>query len=373
MSKSCDEEIFVSRPSLPLLSELQLDLEKIWSSRVMTNNGPYVKELESRLERYLGVKWLSIFNNGTTTLLAAISALKLKGEIITTPFTFAATASSIVWAGCEPVFVDVNLETANICPKAIKNSITEKTVAIMAVHCYGNVCQVEEIEKIATEYNLKVIYDAAHTFGVNYKDRSILSFGDVSSLSFHATKVFNTVEGGALVANNEGLYSTVNNIRNFGIINEDEISEVGINGKMNEILAAYGILNLKLIDLEIVKRKQVASQYLDLLSGVRGLKFLRADPNQTQNYAYFPVVFDECNRVGRDEMYEKLKRRNIYARKYFSPLLSEVKAFSRYVKKEGAELVNAKQLSKSVLCLPIYADMSPSDIMRVASVFLEGM
>lgn len=372
MKIESNKKIYVTRPSLPLLSELQMDLEKIWSSKILTNNGPYVEEFESQLKSYLDVKWLSVFNNGTTTLFAAISAMKLEGEIITTPFTFAATAASIVWAGCQPVFVDVSMGTANICPKAIKNAITKKTVAIMAVHCYGNVCDVEEIEKIALEYNLKVIYDAAHAFGIKYKGESILNYGDASSLSFHSTKVFNTVEGGALVTSNASMYHRIKNIRNFGIVSEEEINEIGLNGKMNEILAAYGILNLKLIDEEIEKRRKVSVRYTELLSEIKNLRFLETNPKQNQNYSYFPVVFNDDKGVARDEMYERLKDKNIYSRKYFSPLLSDVSAFRKYVKEEKGGLINAKHLAKNVLCLPIFSSMSSDDIDRVANVFLEA-
>ena len=363
------QDIFVTSPSLPNLDELKENLDRIWASKIITNNGPYVRSLESDLERYLGVSRISLFCNGTITLLAAIGSLNMRGEIITTPFTFAATAASIVWAGCRPVFVDIDLETANICPNLIEKSITKKTVAIMAVHCYGNVCEVEEIERIASMHNLKVIYDAAHAFGVKYKNRSILEYGDISSLSFHATKVFNTIEGGALAVNSENIHAKVRNIRNFGIINENEITETGLNGKMNEVLAAYGILNLKKVDQEIEKRRQIAHLYSELLSVVPGLRFPKFNLHQTQNYSYFPVIFDQSMKVSRDEVYENLKDCGIFSRKYFSPLLSDTKAFRKYVRKENRDLVNAKQIAKNVLCLPIYGDMPVEVVDRVSSAF----
>ncbi len=358
--------ISVTRSSMPTYEEYCEEIKDLWESRWLTNMGAKHNELKEKLCDYLKVPNTELFVNGHLALYCAIKALKLEGEIITTPFTFASTTNAIVQAGCRPVFCDVQ-DDYTIDVKKIEGLITDKTSAILGVHVYGNVCDVSAIDLIAKKYGLKVIYDAAHAFGVEYKGRGICTYGDVSMLSFHATKVFHTIEGGALCYNDASLTGDIVKQRGFGL-NGEEIDCFGTNGKMNEFQAAMGLCNLRHIDAEIQSRGEAFNRYTKRLSGVRGLKLLPVREGVVQNYAYYPVLFDKAVfGKGRDEVVALLKNEDIFARKYFYPLVSANKEF-------GEDLSyltpTAKQYSENVLCLPMYAHLDASDVDRICDVIL---
>jgi dTDP-4-amino-4,6-dideoxygalactose transaminase len=359
--------INVTRPDLPEIERYLEYLKKIWSSRWLTNNGEFVQLLEKRLEEYLGVKNLVLVSNGTVALQLALRVLKVKGEVITTPFTFAATTNVILWEGLTPVFADIDPETFNIDPKDVERKITEKTSAILAVHVYGNPCYVEELQEIAERHNLKLIYDAAHAFGVEYKNRSVLNWGDISTLSFHATKVFHTIEGGALVVKDEGLLEELKLLRNHGIKSEEEVVLPGINAKMNEFQAAMGLCNLEDIDERIQRRKRIYEHYKEGLSDIKGIKFQRIIASK-YNYIYMPVCFENIRK--RDEIYFELIKNGVKPRKYFFPLTVNF----NYFKRKGVNLVGkyglkeALKIADTVLCLPLYADLEIPIVDRIISI-----
>lgn len=358
------DSIFVTRPHLPALDRLIPHLEKIWASRVLTNSGPYHNLLEKELQRSLNVQGLSLYNNATIALISAIKALELKGEIITTPYSFVATASSIIWAGCEPVFVDIEQEGFNIDPNRIEEAIGPNTVGILPVHCYGYPCDYEAIKRIADRYGLKVIYDAAHAFGVECDCGSVLEHGDVSVLSFHSTKAFNTLEGGATITKDSELKSRLEKFRNFGFEDETTVSEVGINGKLNEVSCALGLLQIEDWEAIRLNRSSVDQYYRDNLLGTAGLQ-VPIPRSKKHNFSYFPILVDSSYRSTRDELYELMKKNGIYARRYFYPLITEFSPFlTSKVMGEG-NLAVARSVADRILCLPIYPGLTRSNQDRV--------
>ncbi|PWW37685.1 dTDP-4-amino-4,6-dideoxygalactose transaminase [Idiomarina loihiensis] len=359
--------IYVTQPYLPPLKEFIPYLEEIWQSKVLTNSGPMHQKLEKELEKYLGVNHIVLFNNGTNALLSALQALDLKGEVITTPYSFVATTNSIVWNNLTPVFVDIEPRTLNLDPAKIEAAITSKTTAIMPVHCYGNRCEVNAIQAIADRYNLKVLYDAAHAFGVQDEGGSILRYGDLSVISFHATKVFNTFEGGAVVCHSAETKERLSQLKNFGIIDEVTINEVGINGKMSEINAAFGLLQLKYIDKALKERYEIDRFYRENLSDVTGIHIIDSNVEIARNYSYFPILVTDKYSLSRDALYEKLKQHNIFSRRYFYPLISDFRVYTDLNSVEGKNLPVGKDAAQRVLCLPIYAGFD-EQVSRVVEI-----
>lgn len=355
--------ITVTKPALPPLSEFNQYLERMWQSQILTNNGPMHQELEQQLCAHLGVPYICLFNNATIALLVAFKALELTGEVITTPFTFVATAETLLWNQLTPVFVDIDRDTCNINPTAIEKAITANTSAILPVHCYGNPCQVNEIKQIADSYNLKVIYDAAHAFGIEDECQSILNYGDLSVLSFHATKVFNTFEGGAIVCHSLEMKQKIDLLKNFGICGEQDITLSGLNGKMSEINAAFGLLNLAYVDSHIDERKKIHDVYLINLRDIYGIKCVHLNALK-HNYGYFPILIEDDFPFSRDEVHHELLKENIMARKYFYPLLTDLSIFKMYKK----SLPNAEYIASRIICLPIYPGLSENDLGRVINV-----
>jgi dTDP-4-amino-4,6-dideoxygalactose transaminase len=358
---SLPKPTYVTQPYLPPIEEFIPYLETIWDNKTLTNAGPFHQQLEQELCTYLGVKHISLFTNGTVALVTALQALRITGEVITTPYSFVATAHSLLWNGIKPVFIDVDPETLNLDPKKIEAAITPKTTAIMAVHCYGQPCDVDEIERIAQIYNLKVIYDAAHAFGVNCHCGSVLNHGDLSVLSFHATKVFNTFEGGAIVSPDEATKQRIDHLKNFGFLNEVSVIAPGINGKMSEINAAFGLLQLKHVDQAIARRKEIDQRYRDELSSVTGITCLGGPQQPSTNYSYFPVLVGPEYPLTRDQLYDALKEHNVFARRYFYPLITEFPMYSGMPSAHRDNLPIAFDASQKVLCLPIFPDLTPSD------------
>lgn len=360
--KKLDKKIMVTKSFLPTYEEYCKEISEIWDSHWLTNMGIKHETLKKELKNFLKVSNISLYTNGHLALEAAIKGLKLSGEIITTPFTFASTTHAITRNGARPVFCDINLENFTIDTKKIESLITDKTVAILPVHVYGTPCNVDEIEKIAEKYNLKVIYDAAHAFGVEIDGNGIANYGDVSMFSFHATKVFHTIEGGALTYNNEEYSKFFRLEKNFGIANEESVIENGGNAKMNEFQAAMGLINLRYIERGIQRRKKIVEIYRELLRDIEGITYLKDMKNVKHNYAYFPIVIDK-NKYGksRDEVFEKLKEYNVFVRKYFYPLTSD---FECYKDIEGNKdnLKNSKYISNRVMTLPLYEDLEMKDV-----------
>lgn len=354
-------KILVTRSSMPTLEEFEEEIKDIWDTHWLTNMGSKHKRLESQLKEYLGVENISLMTNGHLSLELGIQALNLTGEVITTPFTFASTTHAIVRNGLTPVFCDIDPYDFTIDVKKIESLITDRTSAIVPVHVYGNVCNVEEIERLARKYDLKVIYDAAHTFGVKYKGKGIGTYGDVSMFSFHATKVFNTIEGGAVCFKDEDIGKRLYKLKNFGIKNESIVDGVGSNAKMNEFQAAMGLCNLKHVDEEIAKRKKAVERYRENFKDVAGIRISPVQKDVESNYAYFPIIVDEKEfGVSRNEIYEELKKHDIYARKYFYPLTNTFDCFhGRY---DVNETPVALHISKRVLTLPLFADLTPDNI-----------
>lgn len=357
-----NKTIPVTQPFLPELSEFIPYLEKIWDNRWLTNNGPFHQALETRLCEYLGVEHISLFNNATIALITALQAMRIHGEVITTPYSFVATSHSIMWNGLEPVFVDIDPATFNIDPAKIEAAITPRTTAIMPVHCYSNPCDVEAIQKIADNYGLKVIYDAAHAFGVNYKGESLLKWGDLSILSFHATKVFNTFEGGAIISPDAKTKQRIDRLKNFGIADELTVTAPGINGKMSEINAAFGLVQLKHIDQAMAHRQAVDEHYRAELAKVTGISLYQHDAHANSNFSYFPILVDVDYPLSRDELYDKLKANGILSRRYFYPLISNMPMYRGLPSSDTANLPQANTLTEKVLCLPIYADLDKESI-----------
>lgn len=364
-----NNKITVTQPFLPPLEEFNQYLEQIWESKQLTNGGQFHRELEQKLCEYLGVKYISLFANGTLALITALQTLRITGEVITTPFSFVATTHSLWWNGIKPVFVDIEPTFCNINPEKIEAAITPKTTAIMPVHVYGNPCEVDKIQEIADIYGLKVIYDAAHTFGVKYKKESILNFGDLSVLSFHATKVFNTFEGGAIVCHDEKTKKRIDFMKNFGFANETTVVGTGMNAKMNEIQAAFGLLNLKYLDKALEKRKQITQIYKEKLSKINGIRFLDVKPEVEYNYSYFPIFIDKTKLgISRDELYQTLKDNNIFGRRYFYPLISDFHAYKELPTSRKDNLPEAHKIAEEVLCLPLYADLNKKTIERIVKI-----
>ena len=348
------KDIYVTQPLLPPLEEFKPYLEKIWESKWLTNGGPFHQELEEKLANHLGVKHISLFANGTLALVTALQALRITGEVITTPFSFVATAHSLLWNGIKPVFADIEPDTFNLNPEMIEAAITPQTTAILPVHVYGNPCYVEKIQKIADTYGLKVIYDAAHAFGVNYNGESLLKHGDLSILSFHATKVFNTFEGGAIICPDAKTKKRIDDLKNFGFHDELTVVAPGINGKMNEMQAAFGLLQLQYIDDAINQRHEIDKFYRKELSFVPGLSCPPLSTQASSNYSYFPVMVKEDYPLSRDELYEKLREHKINARRYFYPLISDFPMYRGMLSAKHVNLPVAIKAANEVICLPIY-------------------
>ncbi len=353
------EKIYVTSPLLPELEDVCGEIKDIFASKWLTNMGQKHKELEEKLKNELKVKNLSLFNNGTIALLTAIKALNLPegSEVITTPFTFAATPHSIVWNGLKPVFCDIEPNTMTLDAQKIEELITPKTSAILGVHVYGFPCDVKKIQDIADKYNLKVIYDAAHAFSTEINGRGIGTFGDISAFSFHATKLFNTIEGGALSYNDNSLERKVYNLRNFGIRNEEVVEEVGINGKMNELQAAFGLLNLKIYREEQEKRKKLKEFYDGELSKIQGIRIPKMPENVTNSYQYYPIVIEDNYPISRNEIYDMFKEENIFTRKYFYPACSDYDCYKNDLTVKLVHLPVTNDLKNKVLCLPYYGSL----------------
>ena len=361
-----NKPITVTSPLLPNLNEFHEMLKEIWDSKWITNNGSFHKQLEAELAKYLKVPYVSLFTNGTLPLITALQALRITGEVITTPYSFVATTHSLWWNGIKPVFVDIDPSTGNIDPDKIEAAITPKTTAIMPVHVYGKPCDTERIQAIADKYGLKVIYDAAHAFGVEVNGESILNAGDMSTLSFHATKVYNTVEGGALIMHDEKTKKRIDYLKNFGFAGETEVVAPGINSKMDEMRAAYGLLNLKQVDACIESRHQVAIQYREALRSVEGITFMDDMPGVKHNYSYFPIFVDaEIYGMTRDELYFKMKEQNVLGRRYFYPLISEFSTYRGLPSSNPENLPNAHKMADSVICLPMHHELCREDIIRI--------
>ena len=364
--------ITVTSPLLPDLEEFNSLLKEIWTSKWITNNGSFHKQLEKELAAYLKVPYISLFTNGTLPLITALQALRITGEVITTPYSFVATTHSLWWNGIKPVFVDIDPATGNIDPDKIEAAISPKTTAIMPVHVYGKPCDTKRIQEIADKYGLKVIYDAAHAFGVEVNGESILNAGDMSTLSFHATKVYNTIEGGALVMHDEKTKQRIDYLKNFGFAGETEVVAPGINSKVDEIRAAYGILNLRQVDAAIEARHQVAVRYREALRSVEGITFMDDMPGVKHNYSYFPIFIDS-DKFGmtRDELYFKMKDANVLGRRYFYPLISEFTTYRGLPSANHDNLPNAHKMADSVICLPMHHELSEEDVARRLSSIVE--
>ena len=364
-----NEKILVTQPLLPPLEEFIPYLEKIWESKWLTNNGQFHQQLEQALCTYLGVKHICLFSNGTLALITALQALRITGEVITTPFSFVATTHALWWNNIKPVFADIEPHTYNLDPEKVEAAITPNTTAIMPVHVYGNPCKLEAFQQIADTYNLKLIYDAAHAFGVEVNGQSVLNFGDLSVLSFHATKVFNTFEGGAIVCHDEKMKLHIDDLKNFGFRGETTVIAPGINAKMNELQAAFGLLQLKYIDEAREKRKQIAETYREELAGIKGIHCLNDLPDTKHAYSYFPILVEEQEYgMSRDELYAKLKENNIFSRRYFYPLISNFPTYRGLTSANKDNLPVANDIAEKVLCLPIYSVIQQSDIERIITL-----
>jgi len=366
------KDIFVTQPLLPPLEEFIPYMEKIWENKILTNSGPFHQQLEKALCEYLGVEHISLFTNGTIALITALQALRITGEVITTPYSFVATAHSLLWNGIKPVFVDIDPITLNLDPAKIEAAITPQTTAIMPVHCYGHPCDVEAIQKVADTYNLKVIYDAAHAFGVKDIRGSVLNHGDLAVLSFHATKVFNTFEGGAIVCPDIKTKQRIDRLKNFGIVDEVTVVAPGINGKMSEINAAFGMLQLQHMDQAFARRKEIDTVYREGLTDVTGVQCLSDAGETVANYSYFPILVDSTYPVTRDALYEKLKDHGIYARRYFYPLISDFPMYRGLPTAQRGNLPVAVDAASKVLCLPIYPALDRHDLERILTVIKDG-
>lgn len=363
----------VTSPLLPNLDEFQGLLKEIWDNKWITNNGHFHQELEKALCDYLGVEFLSLFTNGTLPLITALQAMHITGEVITTPYSFVATTHALWWNGIKPVFVDIEEGTCGIDPDKIEAAITPQTTAIMPVHCYGKPCDTKSIQEIADKYGLKVIYDAAHAFGVEVNGESVLKQGDMSTLSFHATKVFNTAEGGALVVKDAETKKRVDYLKNFGFAGETEVVAPGINSKMDEIRAAYGLLNLKQVDEAIEKRRQVAVKYREALRNVNGIRFFDDMTGVRHNYSYFPI-FINAKEYGmtRDELYFKMKKQGVWGRRYFYPLISTFSMYRALPSARPENLPVATKIADEVICLPMHHGLSDEDISRVVELVCDN-
>lgn len=352
--------IYVTQPFLPPLEEFLPYLEQIWESKWLTNCGPFHHQLEQALCNYLGVKHIALFTNGTIALVTALQALRVTGEVITTPYSFVATAHSLLWNGIKPVFVDIDPNTLNLDPAKIEAAITPQTTAIMPVHCYGHPCNTEAIQRIADNYNLKIIYDAAHAFGAQDTGGSIFRHGDLSVISFHATKVFNTFEGGAIVCPDAKTKQRIDHLKNFGFVDEETVVAPGINGKMSEFNAALGLLQLRYIDQMLARRKVIDAAYRQRLQDVKGIRCLNDVEEKVANYAYFPILIEAEYPLKRDDLYQKLKDNGIHPRRYFYPLISNFPMYRGLPSAHEGNLPVATAIARQVLCLPIYPDLDMS-------------
>lgn len=359
------ENIFVTKPTLPPLEEFIPYLQQIWNNKILTNGGPFHQQLERDLCDYLGVQHISLFSNGTLALVTALQALRITGEVITTPYSFVATSHSLLWNGIKPVFVDIDPHTLNLDPEKIEAAITPQTTAIMPVHCYGHPCDMEAIQKIADNYNLRVIYDAAHAFGVQDNGGSILRHGDLSILSFHATKVFNTFEGGAIICRDAKTKLRIDQLKNFGHVGETTVVAPGINGKMSEFNAALGVLQLKYVDQALAKRKEIDTIYRQRLKGIKGIHCLDDAGEKRANNAYFPILVEPAYPISRDDLYQKLKDNRIYPRRYFYPLISDFPMYRGLPSAHRENLPVATAAAQQILCLPIYPDLDISVIEEI--------
>lgn len=360
--------IYVTQPYLPPLSDFIPYLEQIWETKILTNGGPFHQQLEQELCDYLGVKYISLFTNGTLALVTALQALRITGEVITTPYSFVATAHSLLWNGIKPVFVDIDPITLNLDPAKIEAAITPQTTAILPVHCYGHPCDIKAIEKIADNYNLKVIYDAAHAFGVKDAGGSILRYGDLSVLSFHATKVFNTFEGGAIISPDAKTKQRIDHLKNFGFVDEVTVVAPGINGKMSEINAAFGLLQLQHIDDVIERRKEVDAVYREALANINGITLIHQNNELYSNYSYFPILVEAEYPLSRDELYQELRNHSIFARRYFYPLISDFPMYRGLPSAASSNLSVAKEISCKVLCLAIYPELRTDEQAQIIAI-----
>jgi dTDP-4-amino-4,6-dideoxygalactose transaminase len=358
MDEKINEALYVTQPFMPPLEEFIKYLEQIWENKRLTNNGTFHQQLENELCEYLGVKYISLFTNGTLALVTALQALRITGEVITSPFSFVATTHSLWWNNIKPVFTDIDPNNFNLDPKKIEAAITPKTTAILPVHVYGNPCNVDAIKEIADTYGLKIIYDACHTFGVTINKEPVLNFGDLSVMSFHATKVYNTFEGGAIVCHDSAMKRRIDLLKNFGFAGETTVIAPGINAKMNEVQSAFGLLQLKYVDQLILKRKKIATYYRQKLKNIPGIKALNDLPDVKHCYSYFPVLIEK-NKFGksRDEVYTELRKYNIYSRRYFYPLISQFPAYKGLDTALPGKLPVAEKITEEILCLPIFPDL----------------
>lgn len=365
-----NKPITVTQPCLPPLDEFIPYLQQIWDNKWLTNNGPLHQQLEQELADYLGVKYISLFSNGTLALITALQALEIHdGEVITTPFSFVATTHSLWWNKITPVFVDIESDFLNLDPAKIEAAITPQTRAIMPVHVYGNPCKMDEIQRIADKHGLKVIYDAAHAFGVKKNGVSVLNQGDLSVLSFHATKVFSTIEGGAIICHTAEMKHHIDNLKNFGFRGELVVEEPGINAKLNEVQAAYGLLQLRYIDDFFAKRKAITELYRRLLNDIKGIRFLPDMEGVTHGYSYFPILIDEkVYGMSRDALYEKLKENDILSRRYFYPLISIFQPYKELASASPGNLIVATEIAQDVLCLPIYVELSIYEVNQIVEL-----
>lgn len=360
--------IYVTQPALPNLDEFIPYLKQIWENKVLTNNGPFHQQLEKELAAFLDVPYISLFANGTLALVTALQALRITGEVITTPYSFVATTHSLWWNSIKPVFVDIDPVFGNLDPEKVEAAITPKTSAILPVHVYGNPCNVKRMQEISDVYGLKLIYDAAHCFGVKHLGTGICNYGDLSILSFHATKVFNTMEGGAIICHDIATKKRIDYLKNFGFAGETTIMAPGINSKMNEMQAALGLVQLKHYESNIEKRKIVYNAYRDGLKEVRGITYLPKPMDTESNYAYFPIFVNEKEYgMSRDQLYDKLKQHNIFGRRYFYPLISEFSMYKGLESSSKSNLLKAHKMADEVICLPIYPDLSLNDVNRIVT------
>lgn len=366
------EIINVTKPFLPPLDEFLPYLKSIWESKWLTNQGKYHYQFETELADYLGVKYVSLFCNGTLALITALQALRITGEVITTPYSFVATTHALWWNNIKPVFVDIEMDTFNLDSTKIESAITPKTTAILPVHVYGYPCNVDNIKMIAETYGLKVIYDACHAFGVKINEESVLNYGDLSVLSFHATKVFNTFEGGAIICNDEVMKKRIDFLKNFGFAGETTVVAPGINAKMSEFNAALGLLQLKYVNESIKKRKIIADNYRVNLKNIKGIKCFDDIKGVEHSYSYFPILIEENYPLKRDEIYEKLKEHSVYTRRYFYPLISEFPAYKNLESSKPDNLPRAHIIAKQILCLPIYPDLEIEVIKKIINILKIG-
>jgi dTDP-4-amino-4,6-dideoxygalactose transaminase len=364
--------LYVTRPDLPSLDEFIPYLREIWRSKILTNGGPFHQKFEEELSKYLGVRYIALFTNATIGLVTALQALRITGEVITTPYSFVATAHSLIWNGIKPVFVDVDPVTFNLDPAKIEAAITPQTTAIMPVHCYGHPCDVDRIQAIADTYGLKVIYDAAHAFGVKCHCGSVLTHGDLSVLSFHATKVFTTFEGGAIVCPDEKIKQRINYLKNFGFADEVTVVAPGINGKMSEFGAALGLLQLEGVDRAFAKRRAIDERYRTALADVPGIQCLPPAGEMLGNYAYFPVLVQPDYPLTRDALYQKFREKDIFVRRYFYPLISDFPMYRGMPSAAHGNLPVARKMAQQVLCLPIYPDLAHGEVDRIVDLMRRG-